>query len=157
LQEWAATGSSFVQAVQQLISDPEQQLPATLADPTAPQGQQQQQKLWATNAGASDVTFIITLYEHVAGQLISMRGKVSGPEAVLGIYIIYISSQHCVCVGDSSQVSLVKQTVCAWLADESLCKVVILQHCYCSVVSGVSTILILLHRFHTLIFAIVVC
>ncbi|WIA36413.1 hypothetical protein OEZ86_007724 [Tetradesmus obliquus] len=77
-QEWAASGSRFVALLQQLIADPEQQLPATLTDPAAAQGQQQQQqqhKLWAINPSAADVTFIITLYEHVAAQLMDMRVK----------------------------------------------------------------------------------
>jgi hypothetical protein len=78
LQEWAASGGGFVQQVQQLVSDPQQQLPATLTDPMAPDGLQQQQKLWATEAGAADVTFIITLYEHVAAALMDMRVKVGG-------------------------------------------------------------------------------
>jgi hypothetical protein len=77
VQEWAACGSSFVQQVQQLIADPQQRLPTTLTNPAAADGQQQQQqKLWATDAGAADVTFIITLYEHVAAALIDMRVKV---------------------------------------------------------------------------------
>jgi hypothetical protein len=78
LQEWAASGGSFVQQVQQLVSDTQLQLPAALTDPTAPDGPPQQQKLWAVDAGAADVTFIITLYEHVAAALMDMRVKVRG-------------------------------------------------------------------------------